>query len=61
MTQPKTTTPIIKCDAPDPLRGARKGSSYSPCEKGRYAAGFYAVVKTSYAMSVCADHITRKT
>ncbi len=32
--------------------GGRKGSSYGPREQGRYAAEFYTIVKTSYAMPV---------
>ena len=28
--------------------GGRKGSSYGPREQGRYAAEFYATVKTAY-------------
>lgn len=32
--------------------GGRKGSSYGPREQGRYAADFYTIVKTSYALPV---------
>jgi aldehyde dehydrogenase (NAD+) len=32
--------------------GGRKGSSYGPREQGRYAAEFYTLVKTTYALAV---------